>query len=492
MASLTRRYDRQKLLGQIYTPRPVVEKMIADIRTDTPIAGLQILDPACGDGQFLVALAEKIIADSAPDQVATHLTGLHGWDVDPEAVTACIRRLNALISHLPIQVQWNIRVCNALEQRSLGPCFDLIIGNPPYIRIQHLSPEDRAFIQTHYAFCRYGSTDIYVAFYELCWDLLRPMGRCILITPNTFFYTETGRTLRQHLRQHQALIRITNYADIQVFAEATTYSAIVAFGRQPQEHFWYEQAVDMAQMAGRKVTFDQLDGPAWALSAQPVAAPAAGVPLGQIARIHVGITTLCDQAYIVEIQEDRGEHVLARTRLRGHVLLEKELLRPLIKASKYKDPAQPIHQYILFPYAPVAAKHRIIPEDQLAARYPLAYAYLCSLRPELDRRDNGRPNPVAWYAFGRSQGLDTSFGPKILFSPMNRQPRFVLSERADCTFYSGYCIKYDGDVHALLAQLNSARMATFIAAAGRDFRGGWKAYNKKTLEQFVVEQPEKH
>jgi hypothetical protein len=116
----------------------------------------------------------------------------------------------------------------------------------------------------------------------------------------------------------------------------------------------------------------------------------------------------------------------------------------------------------------------------------MAYNYLFSVKDELDKRDNGKNNAVAWYAFGRSQGLDTSFGKKILFSPINNKPNFILVENEECTFYSGYCIKYKGDYLFLLEQLNSQRLADFISVSSRDFRGGWKAYNKKSLEEFII------
>ena len=70
---------------------------------------------------------------------------------------------------------------------------------------------------------------------------------------------------------------------------------------------------------------------------------------------------------------------------------------------------------------------------------------------------------------------------------MNIQPNFVYYANEDCTFYSGYCIKYEGDIEKLLAQLNSERMDNFVAMSSRDFRGGWKAYNKKIIENFEVE-----
>ena len=69
---------------------------------------------------------------------------------------------------------------------------------------------------------------------------------------------------------------------------------------------------------------------------------------------------------------------------------------------------------------------------------------------------------------------------------MNAKPNFIPFINPDCTFYSGYCIKYDGDTQVLLSQLNSKRMEQFVNMTGRDFRGGWKSYNKKIIENFEI------
>jgi len=130
--------------------------------------------------------------------------------------------------------------------------------------------------------------------------------------------------------------------------------------------------------------------------------------------------------------------------------------------------------------------NQIITEEELKSKFPLAYQYLLSVKNELNKRDNGNPNPTVWYAFGRTQSLDTSFGKKIIFSPMNKKPNFIYYQNSECTFYSGYCIKFNGDNQKLLDQLNSERMGKFIAISSRDYRGGWKAYNKKILEEFII------
>lgn len=499
MASLTKTYDNQKLLGQVYTPRFVVEKILADIGFDNPNSlGKTILDPSCGDGRFLVVVAEKIIGLSPKETLQENLEKIYGWDIDEQAIEYCLENLNDLIKPLDIQVNWNIQVCNSLKKiiEFDTQKFNFIVGNPPYIRIQHLEETERTFVQTFYKFCKSGSTDTYIAFYELCNFLLEKDGVCGLITPNTFFYSETAKFMRAYFANKQSIMKITNYADIQLFDNATTYSAITVFGKQIHETFTFEQAKSLTEFDIRKISFHEIKNQKiWQLSTQNLQGleDLTGlIKLKDICNIHVGITTLCDKAYIFSVQEIENEpdFVLAKTHFKGLVKLEKTILKPIIKASKLKSSADEISQYVLFPYQKVNEKHKIIPEETLKTKFPLAYNYLLSIKDELDKRDNGKPNSVAWYAFGRSQGLDTSFGKKILFSPMNNKPNFILVENEESTFYSGYCIKYQGDYAFLLEQLNSQRLADFIAVSSRDFRGGWKAYNKKALEEFTITKPQ--
>ena len=73
----------------------------------------------------------------------------------------------------------------------------------------------------------------------------------------------------------------------------------------------------------------------------------------------------------------------------------------------------------------------------MEAKYPMVYQYLLSVKHELDKRDKGKPNPIGWYAFGRQQGLETSFGVKLLTSPINiykYQAEFYIVEQTELYF----------------------------------------------------------
>ncbi|MDR0547376.1 MAG: N-6 DNA methylase [Dysgonamonadaceae bacterium] len=494
MASLAKSYSQEKLFGQVYTPNFIVCEILDDIGFNSPeILGKKIIDPACGDGRFLEEVVKRIILYSPENELKNNLECVYGWDIDANAVIECRENLNKLVKDKNIEIKWNVSVTDSIKKYEKPDIFstnelqkfDFIVGNPPYIRIQHLDIMQRTYIQNNYEFCKSGSTDIYIAFYELCLNLLSENGICGLITPNTFLFTETARPLRLHFAQNKNLVQITNYGDIQLFDNATTYSAITIFNTKRNNNFLFQKAIAETDFEEKTFDFSELKEPFWQLSTDETEI-VKGKKLKEICDIHVGITTLCDAAYIFPIEEIDGAYVYADTKFLGRVKLEKNVLKPIIKGSKLKQSDETIKEYVLFPYKNINGKHTIIPEDELKAKFPLAYNYLLSVKSELDKRDNGKPNPVAWYAFGRSQGLDTSFGEKIIFSPMNFRPNFVHYKNPETTFYSGYCIKFNGKHERLLKQLNSDRMDKFVSMSSRDFRGGWKAYNKKIIENFEV------
>jgi adenine-specific DNA-methyltransferase len=490
MASLTRTYSTRKLLGQVYTPPPIVHKILDAVGLNSPaFVGKTLLDPACGDGRFLTEVVRRIIKYSSPEQVYTNLTMVHGWDIDASALLLCREALDEEVKGLGINVDWNLEQLDALKQYTSQRYFDFIVGNPPYIRIQHLPETQRAFLQATYRFCQSGSTDTYVAFFELADRLLAPEGLCGFITPNSFFFSETARPLRQYFQTNQNLRLITNYSSVRVFDKTGTYAAITIFGKRSAKHFRYELSNARFEYSHRIIPFQEIQQQdLWQLSVHPPGQQG-GIRLGDICRISVGITTLSDKLYLFSKQERVEEGVVRAVSKTGTVvLLEEALLKPIIKASRMKNSNDPITEYILFPYQKNGeGKNVILPEEMLREKFPLAYSYLLSQKTALNQRDNGKPNPVAWYAYGRAQSLDSAFGKKIIFSPMNRTPNFLLSENEEATLYSGYFIKYDGSYEELLTQLNSPAMADYMAIAGRDFRGGWKGYSKKIVENFRIQ-----
>lgn len=486
MASLLHTYSPEKLIGRVYTPSHIVEKILDDIGFDNEdILGKQVIDPACGDGQFLIEVARRIIRFSTVENLQLNLSKIHGWDIDEHAVNECINNLNKVISPYNIRIEWNVSLRNSLYKIPTQAAFDFVVGNPPYIRIQHLDLSLRSYLQREYICCKSGSTDAYIAFFELAYQLLSENGICGFITPNSYLYSDTAKTLRNLFITYGCIKQISNFGSIQLFDGASTYSAITVFSKKSNPSFLFEEAYSKFDFLSKLYPCSELRlSYPWQLSATKEVSRE-GIRLGDIASIHVGITTLCDPAYIFKIRNYNEDFVVAQTKYCGDILIESGILRPIIKASTFKAITTET-SHILFPYELIHDRYQILPEVQLKSKFPKAYQYLKRIKFILDQRDNGKINSVAWYAFGRSQGLNIGGGTKIIFPPISKHPTFIVDD-SESLFYSGYCIKYNGDNEKLAVKLNSRKMEDYISLSSRDFRGGYKGYNKKVVQEFRIE-----
>ena len=468
--------------GLVYTPRWIVELILDEVGFDG--ASATIIDPACGSGAFLDVIVERVKAQGG------ELGRVVGVDSDARALEACRRK------HPDIQLHNG----DSLDLGFIKPWqeqFDFVVGNPPYIRIQNLAKEQRQYIQETWKLCASGSTDSYIAFFELGMSLLGEGGRLGYITPNTWLRTRTARALRTCLKDSLALKTLIDFGREQVFPEVTTYTMVsilekgrahdsVALKRGDSEGKISDEGV---------INLADLDEENWVLASRDKLTKlrrlrAKRVPLGNIAKIHVGLTTLADELFIVKSPKIvDGLATITHPITRSDVVIESALLRPIIKASILKSSeghARGHERYIIFPYREKSDSATLIGEEELAEHYPMALEYFRSLRSRLERRDKGKPNRAGWYAFGRSQGLTSAFGKKILTSPINKVPNFIVWDRPEYAFYSGYCVKYDGKLESLAEQLNSEAMAFYINLVSREYQGGYKSYAKSFIENFPV------
>ncbi|PKP59287.1 MAG: hypothetical protein CVT88_05840 [Candidatus Altiarchaeales archaeon HGW-Altiarchaeales-1] len=494
----------KKANGIVYTPDWIVSQILDNLKYAADIETKKIIDPACGDGAFLTAVLDRFIMSAkenkkSSEEIKTLVeNNLFGWDIDENAIKKCKIKLDLVAKEFGLEnTTWNLSVTDSLNKnfcKNYFDYFDFVVGNPPYIRIQNLEKEKRNYIQKEWSLCKSGSTDIYLAFFELGYFLLKPEGYLGFITPNTYLKTSAGKDLRLFIKQKNILDTLIDFEHHQIFDNATTYVLITILNKNHQEKYFklYKGNSNKEIEFIDNIDLKNLNDENWILASNKILEKVntiekKGIPLSRIAEIHVGITTLADDYYIFKNPIIKDKTAIINLKNGRKFEIERNILKPIVKASVLKSHDEEQNRFIIFPYKKVKGKHQIIPEDELKSKYPLTYGYFTQIKDILLARDKGKPNPVCWYAFGRSQGLETSFGKKILTSPINLRPKFIVWGKEDYTFYAGYCIKYPDNLDWLADILNSYDMEFYIKTISRNYQNNYKSFAKSFIQNFSIE-----
>ena len=504
----------RKRHGVVYTPAPVVDLILDHVLplTADELAEASICDPSCGDGAFLVGAARRILTALPRSSALAALGRLAGYDINAEALAISRVRLDDTLTewYPDSRVDWLLENRNALDRAAFqydAGRFTHVVGNPPYVRVQHLEETGRSWIAGQWDLIR-GATDLYLVFYELGLHLLASGGVLGYITPSSWMRSDSGSPLRRLLALSHKVVKIIDYGYHQVFDDVTTYTAIVVIQKDgiptpiPVDRYYDSKFYD----AGLIMLDEGASSDTWVAETDSERERLAdlmlrGPRLSSVADIHVGIQTLADSVFIRPIAETDGCQLPTMRRLLesgpaysahlpwhtddGTKMMERWIMRPIVKASVLKDSRDPVQRAVLFPYDDLGT---LLPEKYIEENAPTAYEWLLSHKQRLLNRDKGRFDPARWYAFGRHVSITSGFGPKILTSGMNLRPNFQMCPNLEATFYSGYCIKphIGVDCDALLECLNSPDMEFFIQKRSRPYQGGWMSYAKSFIKDYPV------
>lgn len=389
--------------------------------------------------------------------------------------------------------------------------FDVVIGNPPYVRIQELKKADGRMadvLKATYVSAQKGNYDLYVVFVEKGLNLLNVGGQFAFILPHKFFNAQYGEPLREVISQGKHLRHVVHFGDQQIFTGATNYVCLLFLAKAGVDSCRWVRVEDLStwlqtframetELPAMRITYSEWNfavGKSIGLFDKLQRMP---VRLGNVARIFQGLVTGADRIFALDaLGKPRGGLIPVHDAKNTEWRLESEVLKPFlydVPLSPYQEPKA--NRWLLFPYTFQAGEAQLIPSRRFAAEYPEAWRYLKTNAEALRVRENGKWHHEQWYAFGRTQNLTQMEGPKLIVQVIAVTGRYA-HDRLNGYFTGGgngpyYGIRWSSpderrSLHYLQALLNSQLLDFFLHRISSPFRGGYWSYGKRFIEQLPI------
>jgi adenine-specific DNA-methyltransferase len=463
---------------------------------------------AAPDRRRLIPLKGELTSLEAPDLIARTEKDVK-IEARKEKLRAQIASIEARIEsddNNPIfreAFEWRYEFPEVLDDDGAFVGFDVVIGNPPYIRIQELTamnPASTAFYGEHFSTGSSGNFDIYVLFIEQALRLLATKAEASYICPNKFMLQEYGEATRRLLTSNKSLSGLVDFGDYQVFSEATIYTCILTFGKRQSKVVAYNSAAERIPTSEVSlIESELLDPEPWpmkglalgSLFSKLVAHPR----LSQFAEsIFVGVQTSADKVFILEERNtNSGTSLLFSKALNREVELETRWLRPLLSGTDVKRYIQPTSKArILFPYETEGDEVKLIDQDSLRNSNPRTWEYLTLNEKLLAERENGRLPLDKWHGYIYLKNMKLQANPKICI------PRLVQRIHAWFDSDGEWCLDnvdvggmvlapaWKGRELLFVGILNSRLLTFILRLISTPFRGDFYSCNKQYLEKLPI------
>ncbi len=382
--------------------------------------------------------------------------------------------------------------------------FDIVIGNPPYIRIQNIDEDESATLKKNFV-SGTGKFDIYVLFVEQAFKVIGPQGTICFIHPHRFLTADYGKGLKKFLDDVRGLRQATCFGVDQVFETATTYTGIFVYSlHNPSFRFREVNTKDFQEVPFIEKEYCSR-GSHWLMSSSGVSSTdllhklrSYGIQLSEIfLGIFQGVVTVGDDIFIVQ-GERKGKYLIGYSDALGDdVKLEAGVMRPLLKGENIRRYVQPQSGlWVFYPHFLDKRTGKTKPFDEATLRleFPLAYKYISNFREHLvEKKISYKTNPKYWYSLHRSRQISHFEQLKILTPQLQNYPHFTIDKEGWYPDAGGYsfikkdCVKESYEF--FLGILNSSVLWYFIKSTSNPYNNNYYYFKTTYLEPFSIPKP---
>ncbi|CAD5910943.1 Eco57I restriction-modification methylase domain-containing protein [Planktothrix agardhii] len=363
---------------------------------DQVLKQTKVCDPACGSGAFLIAAFDYLFQDyqrvnqalsslvTTPELELERLDtmiltqNLYGVDLSAESVE--ITKLSLWLKTAEpgkslTDLDDNIKQGNSIvadpefsdkpfnwetefPQVFANGGFDVVIGNPPYVRQELLSPI-KPYLKQHYQ-CYDGVADLYAYFYEKGLNILKPAGKLSYIVTNKWLKAGYGEPLRRFFIENSTFEQIIDFGHAPIFEDADTFPCIISVYKSspsqaettelktsipaefnvklcpvPREKLANINLTQYVQNEGYDVSWSRFTSESWSLERPDVEElmkkiQRVGIPLKDFAGVKplYGIKTGLNEAFLID-EETKNKIVQADPK-------SAEIIKPYLRGQDIK------------------------------------------------------------------------------------------------------------------------------------------------------------
>ncbi|GAA9994167.1 class I SAM-dependent DNA methyltransferase [Helicobacter pylori] len=407
-------------------------------------------------------------------------------------------------------LEWRFEFPEVLDDEGNFLGFDCIIGNPPYIRQEHIK-DIKPLLEKQYKDFYNSTADIYTYFFALALNLLKEKGFSAFITSNKYARAKYGAKLREWLLKKTTLVSYMELNALKVFESAAVDTSIMSFIKQTpskESRFKYYEptendkenlkstpSLSMRQNALSTESFIFADTTLLDLRDK---IEQSGTPLKDWGiQIYRGILTGCNEAFIIPTEkrdeilkncddtqkDERGMSERERT---------KELIKPILRGKDIKRYSYEwAGEWVINTHNGYtsALKSKIPPVD--IENYPATKAHLDSHYDTIATRCDQGDTP---YHLRNCAYLEDFEKEKIVYGEIVQEPRFYL-DNGECQLGYFYAeatsfILTGEHLRYLLGMLHSKLITfafkTFYAGGGLG-ESGYR-YKKAFIERLPIPQ----
>lgn len=491
--------------GVVLTKPHIVELMLDLVGYDARenLSRRRLLEPSVGHGAFLRLAVRRLMSSALRHGVpaASLDRCIVAMDIDAGSVAVARETVADELHLLGVSRQIAARLCSNWIQHgdfllhTPDEPYDVVIGNPPYVRIEHvhieLQREYRSRFQTVF-----DRADLYVPFIEHGLSLLSPDGRLSYICSDRWTLNKYGAPLRNLMTSEYAVQDYVDLHNASPFeSDVNAYPCIFVVGRTAPSEGVRVATLTRADEAEVQQLRAELVEPSsrpsltpnafevhrhWFRGGEPwiIRAPEslallrklenAFAPLAETCRPGIGVATGNDSLFIV----------------RGDCEIEPDRLLPLVmRENLVQGRIQNVDRYVI----------NTFPDGRGALeldQYPRLRAYLMRHEAEIRRRHVSGKNAVHWYRTIDRVYPELTRIPKLLFPDICATPTVVLDKGEYYPHHNLYYVTSEmWDMEVLGALLSSCVTMFFMRAYSVKMRGDFVRFQAQNLRRLRLPAP---